>query len=112
MSITPLQDWVVVEQDPAEEFSIGGLIIPGSAQKKQEQGRVVSVGKGKYVEEKQPGKKSKSKTKAKANKKFVPTTLQVGNHILYEKWSAHEIEVDGVDYILVREEDVLGLLDQ
>jgi len=110
MSIKPLQDWVVLEQDAPETLSIGGLIIPDFAQKKQEQGKVISVGEGKYVEEKTTGTQSRKSTK-KAEKKFVKTTLKPGDHVLYEKWSSKEIEIDGVDYILVREEDVLGLIE-
>ena len=109
MSIKPLQDWVVLEQDAPETLSIGGLIIPDSAQKKQEQGKVISVGEGKYVEEKTGTKYRKNANKAE--KKFVKTTLKPGDHVLYEKWSSKEIEIDGVDYVLVREEDVLGVME-
>ena len=106
MNIKPMQDWVVVERDPLKEFTSGGLIIPGIAQQKQEQGKVLSVGEGKFVE-----KESKKRSKKKDTEKiFVKTTLKPGDHILYEQYATREIDLDGVRYLMVREEDVLGKL--
>jgi chaperonin GroES len=109
MSIRPLQDWVVVEQDDAEEFYSGTIIIPDAAQEKPYQGKVVAVGEGKFVSEEQTKGRGRKKAK-EAEKKFVKTTLVPGDHILYEKYAVREIEVDGETTVLVREEDVLGLL--
>jgi chaperonin GroES len=105
MKIKPLQNWVVVEQDPEEEVSFGGIIIPDAARQKQEQGTVLAVGEGRFVEE-----ESKGKGKKKKEKTFVKTTLNPGDHILYEQYATRDIEVDGERFLLVREEDVLGLL--
>lgn len=106
MTIKPLQDWVIVEQDPEEEMSYGGIIIPDAARQKQERGKVLAVGEGRFVEEESKGK---GKTKKK-EKKFVKTTLVPGDYILYEQYATRDIEVDGEHFLLVREEDVLGLL--
>ena len=108
MSIKPMQDWVVVERDLLQEFTSGGIIIPGIAQPKQDQGRVIAVGEGKFVE-----KTSKGGLKKKVNKEektFVKTTLKPGDNIFYEQYSTREITLDGVPYLMVREEDVLGKL--
>ncbi len=109
MSIKPLQDWVVVDQDEAEESYLGGIIIPDSAQQKPHQGKVVAVGEGKFVSEEVSKGRGRKKVKD-AEKKFVKTTLKPGDHILYEQYAIREIDVDGETTILVREEDVLGLL--
>ncbi len=108
MKIRPLQDWVLVEQDESETRSSGGLIIPDSAQQKQEQGRVIAIGEGRFVKE--DDLKGKGKGKKKEEKKFIKTVLKPGDHILYERYSARNIDVDGEEHVLVREEDVLGLL--
>ncbi len=106
MQIKPLQDWVVVQPDDAEERSHGGLIIPDSAQQTREQGRVIAVGEGKWVAK----KTTKKVAKGKEEKTFVKTVLKPGDHILYEQYAARTIEVDGGECVLVREEEVLGLL--
>jgi len=103
MKIRPLWDWIVVEPDAAEAKTSGGLFIPESAQEKPEQGRVIAVGEGKFVEEKD--KKGKVK-----EKRFVKTTVQPGDHIVYEKYGARRISVDHQEWVLVREEEVLGCL--
>ncbi|MBI3358791.1 MAG: co-chaperone GroES [Nitrospirae bacterium] len=109
MSIKPLQDWVVVDQDEAEESYSGGIIIPDSAKEAPHQGKVIAIGEGKFVSEEQSKGRGRKKEKD-AEKKFVKTTLKPGDHILYEQYAVREIEVDGERTVLVREEDVLGLL--
>jgi len=108
MNIKPMQDWVVVERDTLKEFTSGGLIIPGIAQQQQEQGKVIAVGEGKFVEKDSKGRSKKKDQKEE--KTFVKTTLKPGDHILYEQYATREIELDGVKYLMVREEDVLGKL--
>ncbi len=108
MPIKPLQDWILVERDEPESLTASGLIIPDVAQQKQAQGTVLAIGVGRWVEE----NTSKQKTKKKiTDKKFVKTVLKIGDHILYEKYSARMIDVDGEEQVLVREEDVLGQLN-
>jgi chaperonin GroES len=109
MSIKPLQDWVVVDQDEAEEYCSSGIIIPDSAKEKPHQGKVIAVGEGKLMCEEQSKGRGRKKEK-NLEKQFVKTTLKPGDHILYEQYAVREIEVDGETTVLVREEDVLGLL--
>ena len=101
MEIKPLQDWVVVLPDEAGEQSRGGIIIPDTAKERPEQGKVLAVGSGRWVEEKKGTPKEKEK-------KFVAMTLKPGDHIFYEKYAARRIEMEGEERVLVREADVLG----
>jgi chaperonin GroES len=103
MKIKPLQNWVLIRAGEAREKSAGGIIIPDVAKEKPEEGEVVAVGEGRFVEEKD----SKGKVK---EKKFVKTTLKPGDRILYEKYAVRKIEVDREELLMVREEDVLGYL--
>jgi chaperonin GroES len=105
MKLRPLQDWVVIRKEQADERTAGGIIIPDAAKDKPTRGVVLAVGPGKFksdVEEKgDEGKKEK---------KFIPTELKPGQRILYGKYSAREFEIDGEEITLVREEDVLGII--
>ena len=103
MKIKPLHDWVLIRTGGPSEKSAGGIIIPDAAQEKPEKGEVLAVGAGRFVEDKD----SKEKVK---KKKFVKTTLKPGEHILYDKYAAREVEGDDKELVLVREEDVLGYL--
>lgn len=103
MNVKPLQDWIVVQPDQAEEKSAGGIVIPDAAKERPESGKVVAAGEGRFVEEKD----AKGKVK---EKKFVKTTLKPGDHIMYEKYAARRVQVDQEEIILVREQDVLGYL--
>ena len=103
MKIKPLQDWVLIRAGEPSEKSAGGIIIPDVAKEKPEKGEVVAVGDGRFVEEKD----SKGKVK---EKKFVKTTLKPGEQIVYEKYAARKVEGDDEEWVLVREEDVLGYL--
>ena len=104
MKVKPLQDWVVVQTDEAEEKSAGGIFIPEAAKERPESGKVIAVGEGRTVEEKD----TKGKVK---EKKFVKTTLKPGDHVLYEKYAARKVQVDQEEVVLVRESDVLGYLE-
>jgi chaperonin GroES len=104
MNIKPLQDWVVVTPDEAREQSQGGIIIPDTAKERPEQGKVVAVGEGRWIEEKTEGKK----TAKEKEKKFVPMTLKPGDHIFYEKYAARRMDINNEEWVLVREADVLG----
>lgn len=103
MSIKPLQDWVLIQPSEANERSAGGIFIPAVAQESQQEGEVIAVGEGKFVEKKD--KKGKV-----IEKKFVKTTLRIGDKILYEKYAGRKIKVNSEEWIMVREEDVLGYL--
>ncbi len=103
MKLTPLQDWVLIRTGEPRDKSTGGIIIPDSAQEEPEEGEVLAVGGGRFVEDKDSTEKVKPKT-------FVKTTLTPGEHILYKKYAAREVEGDDEELVLVREEDVLGSL--
>ncbi|MCB0507027.1 MAG: co-chaperone GroES [Chitinophagales bacterium] len=89
LNIRPLADRVVVKAAEAETKTKSGIIIPDSAKEKPQKGEVVAVG---------PGKKDE------------PITVQVGDAVLYGKYSGTEINVDGVDYLIMRESDILAIV--
>ena len=94
LSLKPLADRVVVEPAPAEDKSAGGIILPDTAQEKPQQGTVVAVG---------PGKVSDSGSK-------VDMTVKKSDKALYGKYSGSEVTFDGVDYVIMRESDILAVL--
>ncbi|MFM7747641.1 MAG: co-chaperone GroES [Bacteroidota bacterium] len=88
--ITPIADRVLVEPTPAEEKTAGGIIIPDTAKEKPQRGTVVAVGQG---------------------KKDEPMTVKSGQTILYGKYSGTEVQIDGKDYLIMRESDIMAILD-
>ena len=94
MNIRPLQDRIIVKRLEEEEKTKGGIIIPDAAKEKPMQGEVVAAGKGKVNE----------------NGKINPLDVKVGDKILFGKYSGTEVKLDGEDYLIMREEDVLGVL--
>ncbi len=103
MKLTPLQNWGLIRIGEPRGKSTGGIIIPDSAQEEPEEGEVLAVGGGRFVEDEDSTEKVKTKT-------FVKTTLTPGEHILYKKYAAREVDDDDDVLRLVREEDVLGSL--
>jgi chaperonin GroES len=95
MNIRPLHDRVVVKRLDEEENKIGGLFIPDSAKEKPQKGEVVAVGKGKRADD----------------GKLIPPDLQAGDKILFGKYSGSDIKIDGVEYLIMREDEVLGVLE-
>ena len=95
MNIRPLYDRLVVKRIEEQESKIGGLFIPDSAKEKPQEGEVVAVGKGKRLED----------------GKVVALDVQKGDRILFGKYSGNEIRIDGQDLMIMREDDVLGVLD-
>jgi chaperonin GroES len=94
MNIRALYDRLVVKRIEETERMQGGLHIPDSAREKPQEGEVVAVGKGKRLED----------------GKLVPLDVQVGDRILFGKYSGSEIKLDGQEYLIMREDDVLGIL--
>jgi len=90
----PLHDRVVIERIEAEAKSAGGIIIPDTAQEKPQQGKVSAVG---------PGGRDESG-------KLVPIDVKVGDRILFGKWSGTEVKIDGVEYLIMKETDIMGVL--
>ena len=94
MKIRPLQDRVIVERIDAEEKSAGGIIIPDSAKEKPQEGKVVAVGNGKRGDD----------------GKVQPLDVKAGDRVLFSKYAGNDVTIDGVEYIIMREDDILGVL--
>jgi chaperonin GroES len=95
MKIRPLYDRIVVKRLEQQEQMQGGLYIPDSAKEKPQEGEVVAVGKGKRLE----------------NGSLVPLDVQAGDRILFGKYSGSDIKLDGDEFLIMREDEVLGILD-
>lgn len=93
MKIKPLQDRILVERKEEEE-SVGGIIIPDTAKEKPQKGKVIEVG---------PGRKDE-------NGKLIPIELKKGDMILFNKYAGTEIKIEGKEYLLMREDDVMALV--
>ena len=95
MNIRPLYDRIVVKRIEEQESTSNGIIIPDSAKEKPQEGEVVAVGKGKRLED----------------GKLVPLDVQVGYRILFGKYSGSDIKLDGEELLIMREDEVLGILE-
>jgi len=95
MKIRPLQDRVIVKRLEEEEKTKGGIIIPDTAKEKPQEGKVIAVGKGKVTEE----------------GKVIPPDVKAGDKILFGKYSGTEIKVEGEELLIMREEDILGIIE-
>ncbi|MEW6725787.1 co-chaperone GroES [Desulforudis sp. 1088] len=93
--IRPLGDRVVVKPLPMEERTKGGIVLPDTAKEKPQKGEVVAVGSGKLLE----------------NGQRVAIDLKVGDKVLYSKYAGNEVKIDDVEYLILRESDVLGVLE-
>jgi chaperonin GroES len=96
MKIRPLQDRVIVKRVEEEEKTKGGIIIPDTAKEKPQEARVVAVGKGKVDED----------------GKIIPVDVKVNDRVLLGKYSGTEINIDGEEHLIVREEDILGIIEK
>ena len=95
MKFRPLHDRVVVRRIDAEEKTAGGIIIPDTAKEKPQQGEVLTVG---------PGKRDETG-------KLVPLDVKAGDQILFGKWSGTEVKIDGEDLLIMKEDDIMGVVD-
>jgi chaperonin GroES len=107
MKLKPLHDWALIVPAQAAAMTAGGLYIPDSAKEKPEEGVVEAIGPGAYEEEK-PGKKKDEKKE----RKFIPTTVKPGDRVLYERWAGRTHRIGDEERVLVRERDILGLIDR
>ena len=96
MKIRPLQDRVIVKRIEEEEKSKGGIIIPDTAKEKPQEGKVTAVGKGKVNDD----------------GKITPLDVKVNDRILFGKYSGTEINIDGVEHLIMREDDILGIIEK
>ncbi len=105
MKLRPLHDWAVILPSAGEERTAGGLYIPDTVKVKPQEGVIEAVGPGAYEEEKHGKKKGEEK-----KRKFIPTTVKPGDHVLYERYAGQTYKINGEERILVRERDILGIL--
>lgn len=96
MKITPLHDRIVVEAAAKEEKTAGGIILPDSAQEKPQKGKVLAVGPGKRLD----------------SGKLAPLEVKTGDTVLYGKYGGTEVTVDGTDYVILRADDILGIVTE
>jgi len=96
MKFRPLHDRVVVRRIEAEEKSTGGIIIPDTAKEKPSQGEVIAVG---------PGGRDESG-------KLIPIDVSEGDRVLFGKWSGTEVKIDGEELLIMKESDIMGIIDE
>jgi chaperonin GroES len=96
MKFRPLHDRVVVRRIEAEEKSAGGIIIPDTAKEKPSQGEVIAVG---------PGGRDESG-------KLIPIDIKEGDRVLFGKWSGTEVKIDGEELLIMKESDIMGIIDE
>ncbi len=96
MKLRPLQDRIIVKRVEEETKTAGGIFIPETAKEKPQQGEIIAVGKG----------------KANEDGKLLPLDVKVGDKVLFGKYSGTEIKLDGIDYLIMREDDILGVLEK
>ena len=96
MKFRPLHDRVVVKRIDAEEKTAGGIIIPDTAKEKPQTGEIVAVG---------PGGRDEAG-------KLIPLDVRAGDKVLFGKWSGTEVKIDGVEYLIMKESDIMGVLDE
>ena len=95
MKVRPLHDRIIIERIDEGEQKVGGIIIPDSAKEKPQQGKVIAVGKG----------------KVEKDGKVTPLDVKADDIVLFGKYAGQEIKVDGNDYLIIREEEVLGVIE-
>ena len=95
MKVKPLQDRVLLKRIEREEKSPGGIIIPDTAKEKPPEGRVIATGPGKMGED----------------NKLIPLDVKPGDRVIFQKFAGNEVSIDGEEHILLREEDILGVIE-
>lgn len=96
MNLRPLQDRIIVKRIEEEAKTAGGIFIPETAKEKPQQGEIIAVGNGKKTED----------------GKVLPVDLKVGDKVLFGKYAGTEIKLDGQEYLIMREDDILGVLEK
>ena len=96
MKFVPLQDRILVRRIDVDEKTAGGIIIPDTAKEKPMKGEVLAVGPGARTEKGE----------------VLPMEIKVGDHIIFGKWSGTEVKIDGEDLVIMKESDVLGILEE
>jgi chaperonin GroES len=96
MKFRPLHDRVVLTRVDADEKTAGGILIPDTAKEKPQEGRVVAIG---------PGGRDENGT-------LIPIDVKVGDRVLFGKWSGTEVKIDGIEYLIMKESDIMGVLTE
>jgi len=96
MKVRPLHDRIIVKRVEEEEKTKSGIIIPDTAKEKPQEGEVIAVGNGRILE----------------NGQKVPMDVKVGDRVIFGKYAGNEIKIDGEEYLIMREEDILGILEK
>ncbi len=96
MKVRPLHDRIIIERIDEGEQKVGGIIIPDTAKEKPMQGKVLAVGKG----------------RVEKDGKVTPLDVKAGDTVLFGKYAGQEIKIDGTDYLIIREEEVLGVVEK
>lgn len=96
MKIRPLHDKILVKRVAEEEKTKGGIIIPDTAKEKPFEGIIVAVGKGKVTED----------------GKVLPMDVKAGDKVLFSKYAGTEVKIDGIEHLIMREEDILGIIEK
>lgn len=96
MNIRPLHDRIIVERLEEETKTAGGIIIPDSAKEKPQQGKIIAVGKGKKTED----------------GKVLPLDVKVGDKVLFGKYAGTEVKIEGKEFLMMREEDIMGVIEK
>lgn len=95
LNVRPLHDRILVRRMAEEEKTAGGIIIPDSAKEKPQRGEIVATGKGRVTED----------------GKTLPLEVKIGDRVLFSKYSGTELKLDGAEYLMMREEDILGVFN-
>jgi len=96
MNVRPLHDRIIVQRIEEAEQRVGGIIIPDTAKEKPQQGKVIAVGKGRLEKD----------------GKVTPLDVKAGDKVLFGKYAGQEIKIDGNEYLIIREEEVLGVIEK
>jgi chaperonin GroES len=96
MNVRPLHDRIIVQRLEEEEQRVGGIIIPDTAKEKPQQGKIIAVGKGRIEKD----------------GKVTPLDVKAGDTVLFGKYAGQEIKIDGNEYLIIREEEVLGVIEK
>jgi chaperonin GroES len=96
MTVRPLHDRIIVQRIEEEEQRVGGIIIPDTAKEKPQQGKVINVGKGRIEKD----------------GKITPLDVKAGDTVLFGKYAGQEIKIEGNEYLIIREEEVLGVIEK
>ncbi len=95
MKVKPLHDRIVVSRIDAEEKTAGGIIIPDTAKEKPQEGKIIAVGPGKLDKDGKP----------------IPPEVKSGDRVLFAKWAGTELKLDGKEYMIMKEDDIIGVIE-